>query len=267
MTLNAGQTGQATLSVTSAASAAPASYGLSVAASDATKPAHAGSAIAVYVVEAAACNPNTPTISVSPASQGGAAGTTLAYAVSVSNTDSGNCAASTFSLGRTLPSGWSGTISPGSITLNAGQTGQATLSVTSATASAPATYALSVVASDAADPSRNRSAAASYVVQAPASGDTQPPTPPMGLSASLKGKSVKLSWRPATDNVGVSGYSVWRDGTRIGQVTGTSYTDNAITSGATHTYSVKAVDGAGNTSPSSNQVTLTVNNAGGKPRR
>ena len=106
-----------------------------------------------------------------------------------------------------------------------------------------------------------------YVVKAMVVADTQAPTVPSGLTLALKGKNIKLTWKAATDNVGVTGYSVWRNSAQIGQVTGTSYADSAITSGATYTYWVKAFDAAGNTSASSNQVTLTLNNAGGRPSR
>jgi len=207
------------------------------------------------------CTVMAPTMSVSPQSQGGAAGTTLAYAVSVSNADSANCEASAFSLDRNIPGGWTGTFSTTTLILLPGQTGQATLYVTSADDAFPTTYGLSLVVSDASEPTHNISANAIYVVNEVSPDDAEPPTPPTGLSASLKGKNVKLSWNEATDNLGVAGYTVWRDGTSIGDVTETSYVDDGIISGVTYTYWVEAYDGAGNSSGPSNLVTLTVKNA------
>jgi hypothetical protein len=88
-------------------------------------------------------------------------------------------------------------------------------------------------------------------------GDTESPTAPLRLSASVKGKNVKLTWGAATDNVGVTGYAVWRDDARIGDTAETGYTDNSLTAGMTCTYTVSAFDAAGNTSAPSNSVTVT----------
>src|ERR1044072_9755881 len=44
-------------------------------------------------------------------------------------------------------------------------------------------------------------------------GDTSPPSAPTGLSTSLATtNSVALAWTASTDNVGVTGYDVYRDG-------------------------------------------------------
>src|SRR5262245_60657859 len=56
-------------------------------------------------------------------------------------------------------------------------------------------------------------------------GDTQPPSTPTGLTASgTTSTSTNLSWGASTDNVGVTGYDVLRNGSVIATVTGTSYT-------------------------------------------
>ena len=73
----------------------------------------------------------------------------------------------------------------------------------------------------------------------------------------MKGKNVGLSWSGATDNLGVIGYTIWRDGIPIVNAARTSYLDNTV-SKATYTYQVQAYDDAGNTSALSNQITITV---------
>jgi fibronectin type 3 domain-containing protein len=88
--------------------------------------------------------------------------------------------------------------------------------------------------------------------------DTEAPTAPAGLSATAAPRQVSLSWQPSTDNVGVTGYRVYRDGgllTSLGTVT--SYTDTGVAPGS-HVYSVQAVDAAGNLSAPSNTASATV---------
>jgi chitodextrinase len=91
--------------------------------------------------------------------------------------------------------------------------------------------------------------------------DTQPPTVPTGLSAtaSTSTPQVTLSWSAATDNVGVTGYTVYRNGAALATVSGStlSYVDNAVTSVATYSYAVDAFDAAGNHSAQSTPVSVT----------
>ncbi|WP_435211326.1 endo alpha-1,4 polygalactosaminidase [Streptomyces sp. bgisy034] len=88
------------------------------------------------------------------------------------------------------------------------------------------------------------------------SGDTQAPTAPSGLSATgATSSSVSLSWNASTDNVLVTGYDVYRGGTKVGTAPGTSYTDSGLTAATTYQYQVRAKDDAGNVSAASNTVT------------
>jgi chitodextrinase len=88
--------------------------------------------------------------------------------------------------------------------------------------------------------------------------DTTPPSAPSGLTATATtSSSVSLSWTASTDNVGVIGYNILRNGTKVGTSTTTSYTDNNVASGTTYTYTVTAFDAAGNVSPASNSATVT----------
>src|SRR5512132_4167411 len=55
--------------------------------------------------------------------------------------------------------------------------------------------------------------------------DTSPPSVPGGLrSTGVTSSSVSLAWNASTDNVGVTGYDVYRGTTRVSTVTGPSAT-------------------------------------------
>ncbi|MFE9431247.1 glycoside hydrolase family 6 protein [Streptomyces sp. NPDC006640] len=95
-------------------------------------------------------------------------------------------------------------------------------------------------------------------------GDTQAPTVPGGLAvASTTSTSATLSWSASTDNTAVTGYDVYRDGTKVGSATTTSYTDTGLSASTTYAYTVKAKDAAGNVSASSTAVSATTKASGG----
>ena len=88
--------------------------------------------------------------------------------------------------------------------------------------------------------------------------DNLPPSVPTGLSATaVGGAQIDLNWNASTDNIGVVGYEVYRDGTKIATVTETSYSNTGLTPGITYNYFVKARDGQGNVSGPSNTATAT----------
>jgi chitodextrinase len=76
---------------------------------------------------------------------------------------------------------------------------------------------------------------------------------------------VDLSWSASTDNVGVTGYQIYRNGgtTPITTATTTSYSDTGLTASTTYDYSVVAVDAAGNRSPAATASATTPAAAGG----
>ncbi|HEY9522611.1 MAG TPA: malectin domain-containing carbohydrate-binding protein, partial [Thermopolyspora sp.] len=95
-------------------------------------------------------------------------------------------------------------------------------------------------------------------------GDTTAPSTPGNLhSTGTTSSSVSLAWTAATDNVGVTGYDVYRGSTKITTVTGTSYTDTGLTASTGYTYTVRARDAAGNVSAASNQLSVTTGSGGG----
>ncbi len=93
--------------------------------------------------------------------------------------------------------------------------------------------------------------------------DTQPPSAPGALVASAASFSaVDLSWAAASDNVGVSGYTVSRstDGTSfsaVGTSSTTGFSDLGLSGGTAYWYRVTARDAAGNESPVSNTASVT----------
>lgn len=103
---------------------------------------------------------------------------------------------------------------------------------------------------------------------APPPPDTTAPSAPTGVSASAVSPTrVDVSWNASSDNVGVAGYRLLRNGTQIANVTaGTSFSDTAASPGTTYTYAVTAYDAAGNTSaPSSAPPVTTPTSAPGVP--
>ncbi|WP_093698688.1 glycoside hydrolase family 6 protein [Streptomyces sp. 2231.1] len=95
-------------------------------------------------------------------------------------------------------------------------------------------------------------------------GDTKAPTAPTGLTVSTTAAdSVSLTWSAATDDTGVAGYDVYRDGVKAGTATGTSYTDQGLSPATTYGYTVKARDAAGNVSVASAAVSATTKTSGG----
>jgi chitodextrinase len=92
-------------------------------------------------------------------------------------------------------------------------------------------------------------------------GDCTAPTAPSLTSPAKTDTSVSLSWSGATDNVGVTGYEVFRGSTLVGSPTGTSFTDTGLAASTVYSYTVKARDAAGNRSPVSNTVAVTTSAA------
>ncbi|MFC0626822.1 glycosyl hydrolase family 8 [Kribbella deserti] len=94
--------------------------------------------------------------------------------------------------------------------------------------------------------------------------DPQPPTAPTNLtSTGVTSSTVGLSWGASTDNVGVTGYTIYRNGTAVGTTAGTTYTDMGLAASTAYTYTVKASDQAGNMSVASNAVTATTSGGTG----
>ncbi|WP_299104674.1 endonuclease [uncultured Tenacibaculum sp.] len=95
------------------------------------------------------------------------------------------------------------------------------------------------------------------------SNDTQAPTTPSNLASSnITSSAVNLSWSASTDNVGVTGYEVFNGSSKVATVTTTAYQVTGLTASTSYTFTVKAKDAAGNTSASSNAVSVTTSSGG-----
>lgn len=88
--------------------------------------------------------------------------------------------------------------------------------------------------------------------------DVISPTQPTGLTANVISSSqIDLSWTASTDNVGVTGYRIYREGVLIDTTSLTSYSDINLISNTLYHYKVSAVDGANNESLQSTEASAT----------
>jgi hypothetical protein len=83
--------------------------------------------------------------------------------------------------------------------------------------------------------------------------DNVPPSVPSGLTlSSIGSNSLSLSWTQSSDNLGVSAYTVSRNGVHVATTTTASFTDTGLNSSTQYEYGIRAVDRVGNRSSSSN---------------
>ncbi len=87
-------------------------------------------------------------------------------------------------------------------------------------------------------------------------GDQQAPSTPEGLTATAAAyNKVTLAWTASTDNVGVVGYTIQRNGVLLTTITGaTNYQDTSVLPNTTYNYRINAYDAAGNKSAFSTAV-------------
>jgi hypothetical protein len=98
------------------------------------------------------------------------------------------------------------------------------------------------------------------------SGDTQAPSVPQNVSAvANSATSVTVSWAASTDNVGVAGYNIDRNGVKVATVgaSPTTWTDNGVHASTTYSYTVDAFDAVPNTSSFSAPAPVTTPAGGG----
>jgi chitodextrinase len=123
-------------------------------------------------------------------------------------------------------------------------------------------YSYQVSAIDAAGNESSKVTAEPSPIITPQLSDTQAPTAPSRLQATLiTSNSDTLSWTASTDNVAVTGYHVYRGTTLVGSTSSTSYTDNGLSPNTTYRYAVKAYDAAGNLSAASNTLSVKTSRA------
>ena len=88
--------------------------------------------------------------------------------------------------------------------------------------------------------------------------DTTAPTTPGNFVAQPGYGSITLSWSPSTDNIGVAGYRILRDGALLTLTSAVSYADRGLAADTAHTYSITAFDARGNYSPAASASATTL---------
>lgn len=88
--------------------------------------------------------------------------------------------------------------------------------------------------------------------------DLAPPTVPTGLSAdTFTTTSFTLHWAASSDNIGVTGYEIFRDGASQGIVNVTSLSLTGLAPNTTYAMTVRARDAAGNWSDASTALNVS----------
>ncbi|MBK9614081.1 MAG: fibronectin type III domain-containing protein [Uliginosibacterium sp.] len=97
---------------------------------------------------------------------------------------------------------------------------------------------------------------------------TAPSVPTSVMVMDTAERSVQLAWSAASDDVGVTGYEILRDGQVVGSTAADvlNYTDTGLVDGVNYIYHVRARDGRGNVSaPSVDLRVVARSNADKRP--
>ncbi len=95
--------------------------------------------------------------------------------------------------------------------------------------------------------------------------DTTPPTIPTNLTATaISTSAINLSWTASTDNIGVTGYRIYRcqgvsciPSVQVATSPANSYSDTGLSASTTYVYTIAAYDAAGNVSSQSISASAT----------
>ncbi|MEM7262598.1 MAG: LamG-like jellyroll fold domain-containing protein, partial [Planctomycetota bacterium] len=120
------------------------------------------------------------------------------------------------------------------------------------------TYSYSVLAYDAAG---NESTAVGPIDVTTDAIDVLPPTVPGSfLAVAISATRIDLEWTSSTDNVGVVGYRLLRDGVEVALLPETQavYSDQGLSPDTTYTYELFAFDAEGNSSAAATDFTTTL---------
>lgn len=92
----------------------------------------------------------------------------------------------------------------------------------------------------------------------PPSNDVSPPTVPANLVASPGINAISLYWGASSDDIGVEGYTVSRNGSVLATRAATGYLDTGLLANTSYTYEVSAFDAAGNSSAAASATAGTL---------
>src|SRR3984957_14505709 len=102
------------------------------------------------------------------------------------------------------------------------------------------------------------STALSYYGAIIPSPDRMPPSTPANLAGGSSSPSTAaLTWTASTDDVGVAGYSILRNGVNVATTAQTQFQDSGLAGPATYSYVVRAFDLGGNVSAPSLPLNIT----------
>ncbi|WP_460823375.1 NEW3 domain-containing protein [Lysobacter olei] len=200
------------------------------------------------------CTRAKPTLSLAGPTTAVAAGTTNSYSVTLKNNDSSGCSNTTFALARSVPSGWTGTLSTTGVALAPGASGTAVLKVTSPTSAAAGGYGVGVGTSSSVGSTHTANASSTYSVAA-AVGMTETLT--TSKSSYKAGEVVSITARVMKGSVAVSGAKVSFVALKPNKVNTIELSGTTNSSGYV-TVSFKS--GTGSSSIGTYQVTSTATN-------
>ncbi|MDO8742198.1 MAG: LamG-like jellyroll fold domain-containing protein, partial [bacterium] len=92
---------------------------------------------------------------------------------------------------------------------------------------------------------------------APVSDTTAPTTPTSLTATAISTTQINLSWSTSTDNIGVTGYRIYRNGTQIATSATNSYSNTGLSASTAYSYTIAAYDAAGNASVQSASASAT----------
>ncbi len=118
-------------------------------------------------------------------------------------------------------------------------------------------YTYTIAARDAANNGSNLSAPLNAFT---AQDITAPTVPDMLRRTSSTVSSISLAWNASTDDVGVTGYRVYRSGSLLGTTGATNFTDTGLSASSSYTYTVSAYDASNNASSQSAPYMTTSSN-------
>lgn len=151
------------------------------------------------------CIRAAPTLSITGPTVPVPAGSTVSYSLTLANRDSIGCTATSFSLARSVPSGWGGSLGVGTLTLSAGSSGNTTLSVTSPVNATPGDYGVGVGATSPIGAAHAASGAVVYAVTSTDSSSTLSGAIGTDKSIYARGEIVYMSARVLAAGAPVAG--------------------------------------------------------------
>lgn len=113
-----------------------------------------------------------------------------------------------------------------------------------------------VEAYDAATPT-NKSAKTATACATPLADGVLPTTPTNLTATAFSASQIDLTWTASTDNVGVVGYDLYRDGIKVATASGLAYSDTGLASSTSYAYTVRAKDAVPNVSVASTVASAT----------